>query len=126
MKRPPAAPLACSPLCSLPSLLNLQETRGLGPPQTVSVASSEEAPQRGPMLVKRGHLDGRAAGEREGRDQDVVVEAMQLLALLRVRSVEEHALDLHHVLAPSRRAPAPGEDVRDPRRVAPRPALLAP
>jgi hypothetical protein len=31
---------------------------------------------------------------------------MQLLALLRVRSVEEHALDLHHVLAPSRRAPA--------------------
>jgi hypothetical protein len=77
------------------------------------------------MLVKRGHLDGRAAGEREGRDQDVVVEAMQLLALLRVRSVEEHALDLHHVLAPSRRAPAPGEDVRDPRRVAPRPALLA-
>jgi transposase len=30
------------------------------------------------------------------------------------------------VETPSRRAPAPGEDVRDPRRVTPRPALLAP
>jgi hypothetical protein len=71
-------------------LPNLQETRGLGPPQIVSVVFSEEAQHRGPMLVERRHLDGRAAGEREGRDQDVVVEAMQLLALLRCRSVEEH------------------------------------
>ena len=57
-------------------LLNLQETRGLVPAQTVSAALSEEAQERGPMLVKRGHLDGRTAGEREACDHEVVAEAM--------------------------------------------------
>ena len=49
------------------------------------------------MLGPCGDLEGCAVRERQGREHGIVVDAVELLSLLRVRGTERHAADLDEV-----------------------------
>ena len=68
----------------------------------------------GAMLDPAGHLEGPPVGEDEGGDDGMVADAVKPLLHLGLGNPRRCVADLDEILAPGRRAPAPGEDVGHP------------